>query len=586
MARAPLRIANCSGFYGDRFAAAKEMVDGGPIDVLTGDYLAELTMAILWRARAKDPTKGYASSFLRQLEQVLGTCVDRGVTIVANAGGLNPAGLAERVRELATTLGLDVSVGVVSGDDLMGRLDEVVAGSGGDLPNLDSGRPFTAIADRVLTANAYLGGWGIAAAMGAGANVVVTGRVADAALVSGPAAHHFGWGVGDWDELAGAVVAGHVIECGTQCTGGNYPFFTEIADLDHPGFPIAEVHEDGSSVITKHDGTGGAVTIGTITAQLLYEVGSPAYATPDVVARFDSIRLTDLGGDRVRITGVRGAPAPDTAKVGIVHLGGFRSTMTLLVPPPAIPQKAALVERQIRGALPDGVALDFTLVESDPAAVSRAAAAAQLRITATSDDPGLAGRAFSAAAVELALASYPGFTPTAPPGDVAPFTGFWPALAPASVARPVVEVDGDAVPVQSVPTARIDAIGSTPGDAGSDASGSCCARVPLGRVIGARSGDKGANANIGVWVRRHDAFEWLVQYLTVDRLQTLLSETAAHEIDRFVLPNLLAVNFVVRGILGEGGVASSSQVDPQAKTLAEFLRSREADVPLAILEPS
>ncbi|TAM87555.1 MAG: DUF1446 domain-containing protein, partial [Jatrophihabitans sp.] len=228
--RRPLRIGNCSGFYGDRFAAMREMLDGGDLDVLTGDYLAELTMLILARDRVKDERLGYAKTFLRQLEACLGTALERGVKIVANAGGLNPAGLAAAVRVLAEELGLDVAVAHVEGDDLRDRAESLGLGS-------------------PLAANAYLGAWGIARCLEAGADVVVTGRVTDASLVVGPAAAHFGWARDDWDALAGAVVAGHVIECGAQATGGNYAFFGEIADLRRPGFPIAEIATDGSSVI-------------------------------------------------------------------------------------------------------------------------------------------------------------------------------------------------------------------------------------------------------------------------------------------------------------------------------------------------
>ena len=265
----PLRIANCSGFFGDRVEAAREMVEGGPIDVLTGDYLAELTMAILLRQRMRDPDSGYVRTFLSQLEDVLGTCMDRGIRIVTNAGGLNPDGLATAVGELADRLGLSVKVASVAGDDLMPRLGEL----GGDLTHLDTGETPAQSGVDLVTANAYLGGWGITDALAAGANVVVTGRVSDASLVTGPAAWHFDWNRDDWDSLAGAVVAGHVIECGAQATGGNYSFFAEVPNLLHPGFPIAEVHRDGSSVITKHPGTGGIVSVGTVTAQLLYEIG-------------------------------------------------------------------------------------------------------------------------------------------------------------------------------------------------------------------------------------------------------------------------------------------------------------------------
>ena len=286
-----VRIGNCSGFYGDRVGAMREMLTGGELDYLTGDYLAELTMLILGRDKMKNPERGYAKTFLTQLEDCLGLAHDRGVRIVANAGGLNPAGLADAVRALAERLGIPAKVAHVEGDDLLPRSAEL--GFAG-----------------VLTANAYLGAWGIVDCLNAGADVVITGRVTDASVVVGPAAAHFGWHRDDYDRLAGAVVAGHVIECGTQTTGGNYSFFTEIPDMHHLGFPLAEVHDDGSSVITKHPGTGGAVSVGTVTAQLLYEIGGARYANPDVTARFDSITLTDEGADRVRISGVLGTHNP------------------------------------------------------------------------------------------------------------------------------------------------------------------------------------------------------------------------------------------------------------------------------------
>ncbi len=289
-----VRIGNCSGFYGDRLSAMREMLEGGELDYLTGDYLAELTMLILGRDRMKNPDLGYAKTFLRQLEECMGLALDKGVRIVTNAGGLNPAGLADAVRELAGRLGLGVTVAHVEGDDLLGRIDE--------LGLADDPRP--------MTANAYLGAWGIVDCLRSGADIVVTGRVTDASLTVGPAAAHFGWRADEFDKLAGAVVAGHVIECGAQATGGNYAFFTELDDLERPGFPIAEIEADGSSTVTKHPGTGGAVTAGTVTAQLLYEIGGARYPGPDVTARLDTAILENSGTDRVRISGVRGAAPP------------------------------------------------------------------------------------------------------------------------------------------------------------------------------------------------------------------------------------------------------------------------------------
>ncbi|MBV8966525.1 MAG: DUF1446 domain-containing protein, partial [Mycobacteriaceae bacterium] len=275
-----VRIGNCSGFYGDRLSAMREMLTGGDLDYVTGDYLAELTMLILARDRAKAPERGYAKTFLAQLEECLGLAHDRGVRIVANAGGLNPAGLADAVRALATRLGVPASVAHVEGDDLLSRAGE-----------LGFGNP--------LAANAYLGAWGIVECLTSGADVVVTGRVTDASVTLGPAAAHFGWSRTDYDQLAGAVAAGHIIECGAQATGGNYAFFTEIDEPTHPGFPIAEIRADGSAVITKHPGTGGGVTVGTVTAQLLYEIAGARYANPDVTLRVDSIELAQDGEDRV-----------------------------------------------------------------------------------------------------------------------------------------------------------------------------------------------------------------------------------------------------------------------------------------------
>jgi hypothetical protein len=281
-----VRIGNFSGFYGDRVAAMREMLTGGKLDYLTGDYLAELTMLILGRDRMKNPDRGYAKTFLVQLEQCLGLARDKGVRIVVNAGGLNPAGLAQAVRALSEKLGIPTTVAHVEGDDLLPRAAELGFGAAA---------PAAAGPGGVLTANAYLGAWGIVECLNAGADVVVTGRVTDASVIVGPAAAHFGWARDDYDRIAGAVIAGHVIECGTQATGGNYSFFTEIPDLGHAGFPIAEMYDDGSSVITKHPGTGGQVSVGTVTAQLLYEITGARYANPDATARFDTISLADDG---------------------------------------------------------------------------------------------------------------------------------------------------------------------------------------------------------------------------------------------------------------------------------------------------
>ncbi|WP_407657346.1 acyclic terpene utilization AtuA family protein [Jatrophihabitans endophyticus] len=540
------------------------MVTADGVDVVTGDYLAELTMLILGRDRLKDPTLGYAKTFLRHLESALAPALERGVRIVTNAGGLNPAGLANAVRILADSLGLDVAVAHVEGDDLRERAAE-----------LDLGEP--------LAANAYLGAWGIAECLRAGADIVVTGRVTDASLVVGPAAWHHGWSRTSYDELAGAVVAGHVIECGPQATGGNYAFFRELPDLDRPlGFPIAEIAADGSAVITKPAGTGGAVTTGTVTAQLLYEIAGARYAGPDVTTRFDTVRLADDGTDRVRLGGVRGEAPPPTLKVGRNTLGGFRNEVTFVLTGLDIEAKAAWVRQQLTGATAE-LATEWRLARTDrPDADVQEEAAALLHCVVRGPDPKAVGRAFSGRAIELALASVPGFHVTAPPGDAAPYGVFTAAAVPASaVPHVAVLPDGTRVDIPAPDETReLDDLVAAPPTGYAVGP---TRRVPLGLVAGARSGDKGSAANIGLWTRSDDAYRWLASYLTAAELRRLLPEVARLEVTRHALPNLRAVNFVVEGVLGEG-VAYNARHDPQAKAIGEWLRSRLVDVPEELLD--
>ncbi|MPY63625.1 acyclic terpene utilization AtuA family protein [Streptomyces spongiae] len=568
----PLRIGNASGFYGDRFDAMREMLTGGELDVLTGDYLAELTMLILGRDRLKDPAAGYARTFLGQLEECLGLAHDRGVRVVTNAGGLNPAGLADAVRKLADRLGIPVRVAHVEGDDLTHRHPDALA------------------------AHAYLGGFGIAACLREGADVVVTGRVTDAALVTGPAAAHFGWTPDDHDRLAGAVVAGHVLECGTQATGGNYAFFThhDVERLRHPGFPLAELHEDGTAVITKHPGTGGVVDVGTVTAQLLYETAGARYAGPDVTARLDTVELTQEGPDRVRITGVRGEAPPPTLKVGLNRIGGYRNEVVFVLTGLDIEKKAALVRDQLETTLYASKSrpanISWTLARTDhPDAPTEETASALLRLVVRDPDQTAVGRALSGAAVELALASYPGFHVLAPPGKGAPYGVFEDVYVNHGGADHVAVLhDGRRVPIPPPhdtlvlqPDEPIEPVDGPPPPE-SLPTGLPTRRAPLGLVAGARSGDKGGNANVGLWARSDDAWRWLAHTLTADRFRELLPETADLTVTRHALPNLRALNFVVEGILGEG-VAAQARFDPQAKALGEWLRSRHLDIPEILL---
>ena len=573
-----ITIANCSGYYGDRMAAAREMVEGGPIDYLTGDWLAELTMLILSR-RA-----GYAKSFVRQMEQVMATCVERGIKVVSNAGGLDPRGCAAAVQEIADRLGLSPTIAYVDGDDLMPRLDDLRA-SGERFVNIDTGEPFD---DRTaLTANAYLGCWGIVDALSRGADIVITGRTTDAAVVAGPAAFEHGWARDDWDAMAGAIVAGHVIECGTQATGGNYSFFEEVPNLEWPGFPIAEIDADGSSVITKHPDQGGMVSIGTVTAQLLYEIGPPAYLNPDVTSRFDSIRLDLDGPDRVRISGVRGEPPPPTAKVIMNYSGGYATTISMGITGLDIEAKADLYTRALFANLPGGREafddVEVDLIRTDQEnPMSNDAAIATLRITFYDTDADKVGRGLNQKATELGLANYPGLMGM-PGGGTKELGVVWPTTIPSELLSHHIVIGGEASVVDPVLPPPDPEPAEVAAPVLPPAPGGPTAPTPLGRLAGARSGDKGGNANLGLWVHTDEQYAWLADYLTVERFQELLPDTARFSVSRYELANIHSLNFVVVGILGLG-VAASVRNDPQAKGFGEYLRAKIVDIPIGLLD--
>ncbi|GLY78651.1 acyclic terpene utilization AtuA family protein [Actinoallomurus iriomotensis] len=577
----PVRIANCSGFYGDRMSALAEMVEGGPVDVITGDYLAEVTMLVLAKNRQKRPDGGYASTFLRQLAPVVTRIAERRIKVVVNAGGLDPAGCADATRTLLADAGVDLAVAHVEGDDLAARVPALLA-DGHDLAHLDTGEPFGR--RHTLTANAYLGGFGVQAALAAGADIVITGRVADASLVSGAAAWWWRWTPADLDALAGAVIAGHVIECGAQATGGNFSGFQEIADLTHPGFPLAEVDRDGASVITKHEGTGGAVTVDTVTAQLLYEIGAPGYLNPDVVAHLDSARLAQEGPDRVRVSGVRGSAPPPTTKVAITGPGGWRNESTFVLTGIDVDAKAALVEQAIRARLdgdPGIGDLRFTRIGTPAGDPADQMAGSSLLHVAVDGEQGSAGRAFSSLCVELALANYPGIYGMGVPGRGTAFGTYWPTLVPQDLLdHTVVHADGRREVVPPPPATAPYETGTPavpePYDEGVTVAG------PLGRLVRARSGDKGGNANVGLWVTDPEAWPWLRATMTTERLRALLPEAAGLPVDRYELPNLRAVNFVVRGLL-DGGATEARRFDKQAKALGEWIRARHVPIPERLL---
>jgi len=576
-----LKVANCSGYLGDRLLAAKELVEGGDIHVLTGDYLAELTMALLFRMKMKAPEKGYAAVFLKQMNDVMGPCLDKNIKIVANAGGLNPKGLAAELETIAQELGIRPKIACIEGDDLLPRIADLQE-QGEEFLHLDKGINLKSAGAMPITANAYLGGWGITKALDEGADIVIGGRLADAALVSGPCAWKFGWKENDWDKLAGAYAAGHIIECGTQATGGNYSFIDEVPEFKNMGYPIAEMHEDGSFVLTKHQGTGGLVSVGTATAQLLYEIRQPGYLTPDVKVRFDTIKLNQEDKDRVLITGVKGEPPTDSAKVCINNFYGYRNSLTAVITGMDIEKKAKIVEDTLfhnLGGKEQYAATDVQLIridKDDPRHNDEASA--HLKISLMDPDQKKVGKKFSSTLIGMALSTIPGFTLTAPPANGTPALQHWPTLVSNKFIEQKIFVDDNEFlvkPTGSYPDVTdIEPVKVQTIDLGSQKM----KKIYFGEIFATRSGDKGGNANLGVWAKTIEAYSFLNDFLTVDKLKELLPDMAAFEIEKYDLPNLLAVNFYIKGVLGEG-VAASFRNDPQAKTLGEYLRAKKISVP-------
>ena len=583
-----IRIGNCSGYYGDKLSAAKDMVEGGPLDVLTGDYLAELTMAILFNQKLqRGEDKGYVGTFLKQVKAVAETCKEKNIKIVTNAGGLNPASMASEIEKILEELGISLKVAYITGDDLMPRMDALIK-DGETFSNIDRQIPIKDSGCQTLTANAYLGAWGIKEALDAGADIVVCPRVTDAAVVIGPAAWKFNWSRDDYDALAGALAAGHIIECGCQATGGNYSFFKEVPSFDNVGYPIAEIKSDGSFYITKHPNTGGLVSTGTVTAQLLYEISSPAYLNPDVIAHFDTLKIEQDSKDRVYVSGCRGSSPTQSHKVCINLAGGYRNGMEFILTGLDIEEKAKIITDALFHSVGGkdqfdevSILLDRTDKE-DPN--SNEEAMASLRVSVKSKNADLVGRMFSAKMIELALANYPGFFTGGGVRSGGPVLVYWPALIDSKHIKETVHVDGKKIEVLPTNQLGLEEIyyQKQPIDvppAPSDAP----LRKPLGELFGARSGDKGGCANIGVWAKTENAFSFLNEYLTVETLKKLMPDVAEFDIDRYELPNILSLNFYIHGIL-QDGVSSNTRKDGQAKSLGEYLRSKYIDMPKSLIE--
>ncbi|MDC0873965.1 DUF1446 domain-containing protein, partial [Gammaproteobacteria bacterium] len=454
--------------------------------------------------------------------------------------------------------------------------------------NMDKNIPLVDSGCQTLTANAYLGAWGIKEALDQGADIVVCPRVTDAAVVIGPAAWKFGWERTDYDALAGALAAGHIIECGCQATGGNYSFFKEVPSFDNVGYPIAEIEEDGSFTITKHPGTGGLVSIGTVTAQLLYEISSPAYLNPDVIGHFDTLSIEQESDDRVFVSGCRGSSPPPTHKACINLAGGYRNGMDLVLTGLDIEEKAAAFTSALFNSVGgkeqfDDVSINLHRTDKENPN-SNEEAMATLSIVVKSMNPDLVGRLFSAKIIELSLANYPGFFSGGGGKKPGPVIVYWPALVDSKYIKEYVHLDG--VTTEIIPTSQMgfkdDFYQKNPIEIAPTPKGKT-QKTPLGTLYGARSGDKGGCANLGVWAKTDAAYSFLFNFLTVTKLKELMPDLHKYKIDRYDLPNIKSLNFYIHEIL-EDGVSSNNRKDGQAKSLGEYLRAKIVDIPCSILK--
>ena len=582
-----IKIANCSGFYGDKLSAAKDLVDGGPIDVLTGDYLAELTMAILFGQKMqRGEDKGYVGTFLKQINQIAKSCKEKNIKIVSNAGGLNPKSMAIEIEKILKEQSIDMKVAYIDGDDLMPTISNLKK-SGEEFKNIDKGKKLDESGYSPLTANAYLGAWGIKEALDKGADIVVCPRVTDAAVVIGPAAWKFNWKRDNYDALAGALAAGHIIECGCQATGGNYAFFKEVESFDNVGYPIAEIYDDGSFYVTKHPDTGGLVSTGTVTAQLLYEINSPAYVNPDVIAHFDTLKIEEVEKDKVYVSGCRGSSPPDKHKVCINLAGGFRNGMEIILTGLDIEDKAKVFIDALFNSVGgrkqfDEVSIQLHRTDKENPN-SNEEAMASLLVSVKSKDQNLVGRLFSAKIIELALANIPGFFAQGGVKSSGPVIIYWPALVDSKHIKEKVHIDGEEIEV--IPTSQLELeeiyyqkepikIKKIKKEDEKE--------IYFGEIYGTRSGDKGGCANLGVWAKNAHSFAFLHDFLTVKKLKELLPDLNQYKIERFELANINSLNFYIHDIL-QDGVSSNDKKDGQAKSLGEYLRAKKVKVPQSII---
>ena len=604
-----VRVGNAGGYWGDDPRALESQVLGPePPEFVTADFLAEITMSILQKQRARDPEAGYARDFVSQLAPLLGAIRERGITVITNAGGVNPGACARAVLRAATEAGVALTVAVVDGDDLMGRLDALLD-DGVGFDNLETGDPFGPRRTGVLSANAYFGAEPIVRALAHRPDVVVTGRVTDTGITLAPIRHAFGWDPHDWDRIAGGIVAGHLIECGVQATGGNFTDWERVPGLGNEGFPVVEVEEDGAFVLTKQSGTGGLVSPAVVREQLLYEMGDPErYLCPDATVDFSGLTVAAAGEDRVRVEGARGGPPPGDLKVSASVRGGFSARGSLVVGGPDVRAKTAALETAFRDRLradceavgvpfPDEFRVDLAGADAaqrglaDPARLDPSEGLVRFAAWSPARE---SLQVFRKLLPSFILSGPAGLAVTGGAPAISEVVGYWPALVPrdripASV-RVIRVSAGGTETVVGEETVRFEgptAPANAPPAAGKRSPTGVPAAGPLietllGAVAHARSGDKGDAANIGIVGRSAACYEWLRGHLTAALVAEWVRDVAEGPVVRYEVPGLWALNFILERALGGGGTRSLL-LDPQGKTLAQGILRRRVRIPAALL---
>lgn len=609
-----IRIGNAGGYWGDDPEALKRQVTGGHLDYISMDFLAEVTMSIMQKQRSHDPKLGFARDFIGMLEEVLPQLLARKTKIITNAGGVNPQGCAEAIVALGKRLGLAPKVAIVHGDDIMADI-ATLQSKGCNFQNMESGADFASVADRIQSANIYFGAAPVAEALKWDPDIIVTGRVTDTGITVGAMLHEFGWSTSDWDKLAAGVVAGHIIECGCQSTGGNFTDWHKIPSFDNMGYPVLEVHRDGSFYVTKHPGSGGLVTVDTVREQLFYEMGNPhSYITPDVVADFATIQLDQTGPDRVRVTGVKGYEPTPLYKVSMAYNDGFKALGAIAISGPEARAKA----EKFASIFWNRVAPEQTSAghsSGEPGELTETSTeyfgwnACHRSLGGKDDGNEILLRLGARSATEKPLRRFgkmiPSLILSGPPGvcviggvpKAQEIVSYWPALMPKSVVRPKIalcEIDRGIHSETIVPpeqSGSFDPAAFKPDQVSDEPTCDVITAigdqshpeaVALSTICLGRSGDKGDMANIGILARSPKAYTFLEKYLTAQKVKDLFQELCQGRVTRYCLPNMSGLNFLLDEALGGGGTVTL-RTDAQGKTFAQALLRHKTLIPADIV---